>query len=294
MDARLFRRGMRRSARRLRYGKAALQDSPVLFANSFPKSGTHLLTQVLAGFARLGPAVVSGLPAIVTFRGDTGSQRPLGEILADINRLLPGDIAYGHLHALPEVIRCFLQDGFAAFFILRDPRDVAVSHVHYLTDMAPEHVHHHYFAEQLPDFDSRLFASIQGVPAEKFSAARANGEAGGLEPLPDIRSRFEPYLAWFDHPQVLALRYEDFLSHRLESIGRVLDHAVHRGFQLHVPPAQAVQILDQGIDPSRSPTFRSGKSGGWREAFSAEHKQVFKQVSDGLLQRLGYELDDSW
>jgi len=56
---RLLRRHLRRGRQWLRYRHL---DSPVLFGNSFPKSGTHLLTQVLAGFSRFGPVVNSGLP----------------------------------------------------------------------------------------------------------------------------------------------------------------------------------------------------------------------------------------
>ncbi len=56
----------------------------MLFANSFPKSGTHLLTQALQGFPQLGPAVDSGLPAVVTYEGDTGRTRSTEEILADL------------------------------------------------------------------------------------------------------------------------------------------------------------------------------------------------------------------
>ena len=294
LNARILRRTLRRTTKKLRYGTKALAESPVLFANSFPKSGTHLLTQVLAGFARIGPAVVSGLPAIVTFRGDTGSQRSINEILGDLNRLLPGDIAYGHIHALPETINCFLRPDFAAYFILRDPRDVAVSHVHYLTSMASKHIHHTYFHDDLPDFDSRLLASIQGVAVEKLRQSLNYDEENELLPLPDIRSRFEPYLDWLGHPQILTLRYEEFLFQLKETINGVLDHAVARGFTLWFPRQQAIEMLLQGIDPSRSPTFRSGKSGGWREAFNAAHKQAFKQVSGDLLIRLGYENDENW
>ena len=37
--------------------------------------------------------------------------------------------------------------GLAAYFILRDPRDVVVSHVHYITEMEPNHIHHRYYTE---------------------------------------------------------------------------------------------------------------------------------------------------
>ena len=89
-QVRLLRRFVRRMETTLRRG--TLSQSPIFFANSFPKSGTHLLTQVMAGFARLGPAVNSGLPAVVTFDGFTGRRRSVKEILADLRRFQPGDI----------------------------------------------------------------------------------------------------------------------------------------------------------------------------------------------------------
>jgi len=293
-NARILRRSLRRTAISLQYGKKVLTKSPVLFANSFPKSGTHLLTQILAGFSRIGPAVVSGLPAIVTFRGDTGSQRTESEILQDLNRLLPGDIAYGHIHAFPEAVNNLIKSGFAAYFILRDPRDVAVSHVHYLTSMASNHIHHTYYHDELKDFDSRLLASIQGVAVDQYSQYLNHKDETEPLPLPDIRSRFEPYLDWLGHPQILTLRYEEFLIQLTGTLNRVLEHAVERGYKPWFTHEHAIEMLIQGIDPSRSPTFRSGKSGGWREAFNTTHKQVFKQITGDLLIRLGYENDQSW
>jgi len=279
--ARLARRRLRRWKALLRWRRVSLQGVPVLFANSFPKSGTHLLTQVLQGFTRLGPAVESGLPAIVTYRGDTGRERQPGEIMADLERLLPGDIAYGHLHALPQAVQYLCQTGFAAFFILRDPRDVAVSHVHYVTDIEPDHIHHAYYTQVLQDFDQRLRTSILGLPDESI-------------PFPDIYQRFAPYLGWLEHPEVLCLRYEDFLRDRETTLGMILDHAIRRGFSTLNNRQAGIQALADSIDPQRSPTFRSGKAGGWQAQFTPEHKTVFKQVAGDLLIRLGYENDDDW
>ena len=31
------------------------------------------------------------------------------------------------------------------------------------------------------------------------------------------------------------------------------------------------------IEPQRSPTFRSGKIGGWHDAFTDEHRHLFEQ-----------------
>ena len=264
----------------LRY-RGSLSDVPVFFANSFPKSGTHLLTQVLQGFTQLGGAVNSGLPAIVMYEGTTGRLRSVEAILGDLARLRSGGIAYGHLHARPEIIAYLCRDGFVPYFILRDPRDVAVSHVHYVTGMASNHVHHDYYAGTLQSFDERLKTSILGRP--------------GWEALfPDIRARFEPYMDWLGQPEVLTLRYEDFISERVGTLEQVLDHALSRGFSIHVDRKEAVGILERNIAPERSPTFREGRAGGWRESFQAEHKALFKQVAGDLLIRLGYERDHDW
>jgi len=278
---RLARRQLRRWQALLRWRQSSFQEAPVLFANSFPKSGTHLLTQVLQGFPRFGPAADSGLPAVVTFEGDTGQARPAAAILADLERFLPGDIGYGHLHAMPEVVDCLCQAGFAAYFILRDPRDVVVSHVHYITEMDPNHIHHAYYTNELRTFDERLRTSILGLPGVEI-------------PFPDIAARFAPFLGWLELPAVLTLRFEDFIQDRAETLGRVFDHAVTRGFASRLERSAAIAVLEASIDPQRSPTFRSGKVGSWRARFSPDNTRLFKQVAGDLLVRLGYERNLDW
>jgi hypothetical protein len=281
IQARLLRRDLRSTAQKWRYRRLDLSGIPVLFANSFPKSGTHLLTQVLQGFTRLGPAVNSGLPAVVSFQGDSGRARGVDDILRDLRRLNPGDIAYGHLHVAPELVSFLCQDGFATYFIMRDPRDVVVSHVHYVTEMAPQHAHHGYYTEVLQDFDQRLEASILGRP--EWS-----------QPFPDVGERFRPYLGWLEARDVLTLRYEDFVRDRSALLGRILDFSVSRGFPLHCHRDEAIRILESAINPHNSPTFRRGKAGGWRDCFTSDHKVMFKKVAGELLIRLGYEENHDW
>ncbi|HLF89992.1 MAG TPA: sulfotransferase domain-containing protein [Anaerolineales bacterium] len=276
--AKQLRHHLRRALNTLRH-RAPL-TSPILFANSFPKSGTHLLTQVLQGMAKIGPAVDSGLPAVVMFDGPTGQPRPVSAILSDLARLRAGDIAYGHLHATSEIVPALCRNGVALFFIYRDPRDVVVSHVHYVTDIATNHVHHAYY-RALPDFDAQLKTSIQGRP-----------EMGNL--FPDIGARFEPFLGWLERPEVCVLRFEDFIEDRDTALERVIEHAITRGFPIAFPRPDAIRILSDSINPQKSPTFRSGKVGGWRGKFTEEHKRLFKETAGDLLVQLGYEENADW
>ena len=272
---------MRRFVQQVRYRSFSLRNAPVLFANSFPKSGTHLLTQILEGFVQIGPAVNSGLPAMVMYEGSTGRERRSAEIIRGLKQLFHGDIAYGHLHANPEIVEFLTSPLFATFFILRDPRDIVVSHVHYVTELEPNHVHHDYYANTLKTFEERLRTSILGRP-------------DASNPFPDIAGRFAPFMAWLDQPDVFSVKYEDLLQNREQTISRMIEFAMGRGFPINLDKGEAVQLLLARINPQKSPTFRSGKSGGWRTAFTPELRELFKKTGGELLIRLGYETNNDW
>ncbi len=51
--------------------------------------------------------------------------------------------------------------------------------------------------------------------------------------------------------------------------------------------SRSLAILVEAIQPRKSHTFRSGKTGGWREHFTDEHKRLFKDVAGDLLGEAG-------
>ncbi len=279
--ARLARREVRRKQARSRFPSIAQTTLPILFANSFPKSGTHLLTQILAGFTRLAPFSVAGLEPVRSFEGESGRLRQPATLARELQRLKPGDISYGHVLAYFETLPLLTAEGMAAFFIYRDPRDVVVSHVHYVTEINPQHVHHRYYIEELSNFDQRLETSLRGLPEAR-------------NPFPDIRARFEPYLPWLQRPAIHSLRFEDLVEQPDAAMQAILAFVRSRGFDLHISDDEAQKALMTGIDPQQSPTFRSGKSGAWRVAFQPQHKELFKSLAGDLLIQLGYETDHNW
>lgn len=267
-----------KSIQRIRFASQRT-DLPILLGISFPKSGTHLLDQILLGFSNVAPYAKRLHSFYAEYEGESGIKRAPEQAIRWLDSLRPRDVASAHLFARPEAVERVCSQKFISYFIFRDPRDVVVSHVFYVTEMEKNHVHHAYY-QSLPDFDSRLKASILGRPD------------AGIE-FPNIAERFAPYMDWLKRPEVLAIHFEDLIHARAATLARILDHFLTR-VPLQTPRELILESLESCINPSRSPTFRSGKTGEWKKYFTEEHKQIFKDVAGDLLIRLGYESNNDW
>lgn len=285
---------------------------PTLLGISFPKSGTHLLDQILLGFAQVAPFSRRLHSFYAQYEGDTGRKRTSAETVAWLDSLRPLDVTSAHLFATPEALQRVPTPAFVPYFIFRDPRDVVVSHVFYVTEMETNHVHHAYY-QSLPDFDARLKTSILGIPDQENTVHGTHGLTDSTEKtsketrvhsrnpsnprpeieFPDIASRFAPYLGWLNRPEVLTIHFEDLILDRPAALNRILDHFLAR-VPLRTPRETILEALEMAINPQKSPTFRSGKTGEWKKHFIAEHKALFKEVAGDLLIQLGYEKDKNW
>jgi hypothetical protein len=145
--------------------------------------------------------------------------------------------------------------------------------------MESRHVHHAYY-QSLPDFNARLTVSILGRRDTHIE-------------FPDIADRFAPYLGWLDQPEVLSIHFEDLINDRAAALTRIMDHLLVR-VPLQTPRERILDALESAINPGKSPTFRSGKTGEWTKHFTDEHKKIFKNVAGDLLIKLGYEKDNDW
>src|SRR5689334_20663915 len=104
---------------------------PILLGISFPKSGTHLLDQILLGFAQVAPFSLRLHSFHAEYEGESGRKRAPQQALDWLDALRPRDVASAHLFARPGAVDRLIQPRFVPYFIFRDPRDVAVSHVFY-------------------------------------------------------------------------------------------------------------------------------------------------------------------
>lgn len=254
-------------------------DLPVLLGISFPKSGTHLLDQILLGFSNVAPYAKRVHSFYAEYEGESGKKREPQQALAWLDFLQNNDVASAHLFARPDAIKKVCSPKFIPYFIFRDPRDVVVSHVFYVTEMESKHVHHAYY-QSLPDFDSRLTVSILGRPDSNIEFS-------------NIAERFKPYLDWLNHKEILSIHFEDLIHNRAETLTRIMNHFLDK-VPLHTSGNLILDSLESSINPTKSPTFRSGKTGEWKKYFNDEHKEFFKKVAGELLIKLGYEKDSEW
>jgi sulfotransferase 6B1 len=263
----------------LRWRRFSFHEAPPVFGNSKPKSGSHLLLQILGGFTQIMPYLYVDADPVRTITPN-GRRRTDEEILDDLRGIPKGVIGWGYLDATPENASFLTEAGRVNYFIYRDPRDMLVSQVFFATDMHEGHGMHAYY-NSLPDFDARLKVAITGIDKD------------GLK-MVSVKQRYEGVFQWLETPGVMCIRFEDLVNNRDATLLSMLDEVEKTGYKIPTPREKALSVLVDAIQPKKSHTFRSGKTGGWVNHFSEEHKKLFKEITGDLLVRLGYEENNDW
>jgi hypothetical protein len=263
----------------LRWKRFSFHEAPPIFGNSKPKSGSHLLLQILNGFTQIIPYRYVDAEPVRTIQKD-GRRRTADEILADLKHTPNGVIGWGYLEASQENVSCLTAAGRVNYFIYRDPRDMLVSQVFFATDMHEEHGMHAYY-NSLPDFSARLNIAISGIDRD------------GLK-MVSVKQRYAGVFQWLEQKNVMCIRFEDLINNRDITLNAMLDEVGKTGYKIPTMREQALSVLVEAIQPGKSHTFRSGRTGGWKEYFTMEHKKLFKDVAGDLLIRLGYEKNNDW
>jgi len=80
---------------------------------------------------------------------------------------------------------------------------------------------------------------------------------------------------------------------RAATLTCIMDHFLARA-PLPTSRQLILESLETSINPKKSPTFRSGKTGEWKKYFTDEHKKIFKDAAGDLLVKLGYEKNNDW
>jgi hypothetical protein len=246
-----------------------------VLANSIPKAGTHLLKKSLSLLPGLTSADVH-----LDINLETGYMRRL------LQEAPPGAIVTGHLLHRAEYADMVAAEGYRSVLIVRDPRDVAVSFVHYVTRTPGHYLHERY--EALASDDERLLTTIVGIREQIVPWA----EHGLL----DIGALFRAFAPWRDVPHNRVVRFEDLVGpagggDRDVQQRTLLGLARHLDLPLTAPQARAA---GERVFDVTSPTFRRGLIGAWKEQFKSRHVRAFKEMAGQTLVEWGYEKGPDW
>ncbi|MGH3146848.1 MAG: sulfotransferase domain-containing protein, partial [Rubrobacter sp.] len=180
-----------------------------------------------------------------------------------LSRVPEGCFVNAHCLYTPELADLFREGGMETVCILRDPRDVAVSQMHYLKQLKNHFAHEEYMS--LPSDRERLMVSIRG------------GELGGRR-LRSLAERYNRFLGWQRDGGAVMVRFEDLVGPggggseeaRRLAVCRV---AKHLGIPVDERTLDAVGENLFGVGR----TFRKGQVAGWREEFSEEHERAARE-----------------
>jgi hypothetical protein len=227
---------------------------PAVFCVSMPKSGTHLLERALC----LHPVLYRKVLPTVS---DENIDRWHG-LDGLLGRLRPGQVVMSHLRFRPGYEDVLVRHQTRSILMIRDPRDVVVSQVHYVLKRT-DHGLHTRFAQERSVRD-KLRLAIVGDPAHR---------------VPSIGDRLGYFAGWLDSGS-LVVRFEDLVGpqgggERARQRACVTAIVTHLGLETSGP---AVDSMCEHLFSSDSPTFRRGRIGQWTEYFDEDLLALFDQV----------------
>lgn len=264
--------------------------------NSLPKAGTNLLAKamrLLPGirFARthLDPRTlaqpksllangVEALPVGV----DWPRSVPIESVRRALARVRNGSFASMHAPHSDSWGDLMYELGMKTVLVIRDPRDVVVSHAHYVSN-SPRHFLYDYYMG-LPVHE-RQMVSIKGLAPSSPGAAL----------LLDIGERCRSVMPWAEQNFNLVCRFEALVGaegggSRDEQCGELERVIQHLGI-FHT--SQDIErVADRLFGGTR--TFRRGSIGGWRDSLTDAHLHAIKELAGQTLVDLGYEQDLDW
>ena len=261
-----------------------VEIGPRLYLNGFPKSGTHLLEAMAVNIVQqandennwMGNLDKSGFG--MNFIHSESFLRLAQEM--PLRRFLKG-----HAGWQPELAKAFEDNYWGMVFIYRDFRDVAVSMAYHAKKEDANFPDKEKYQDM--EFDDLLKIVITG-----------DGNIAG------VMERWELFAPWLEEDWVLKLDFAGVINNKELACEVFLRYVFGRtGRQYGIKPEIDIDYYNKAMHwmmyrlnhPEKSPTYRKGKSGGWKTHFTDEHKALFKASdANNWLIKLEYEHDRDW
>ncbi|MBA3717978.1 MAG: sulfotransferase domain-containing protein [Actinobacteria bacterium] len=238
---------------------------PKVLCVSLPKAGTHLVERAVCLHPRLHRRI---LP---TLNPENVGPEGLGGVL---RKLRAGQVVLAHLPFEAEYPELLHRERVKALFVVRDPRDIAVSLAHYIAGRRDHPLHSLY--RERPDDRARLQLAVIGDPDAR-------------PPAPALESILSSFAGWLES-EALVVRYENLIGERgggnagMQS-GTI--SAIYSYLGLEGSPA-FVSEVGARLFSGESPTFRKGLIGQWRQEFDPELEGLFDRSAGSWMAVYGY------
>ncbi len=264
---------------------------PRILVNSIPKAGTHLLTAFLCEL----PKVMLSGTHIKNWKVNSNAHGPLDNDVFSFDveafeKLIcaanTGQIITAHLPWMNTLAEVLTAHNVRTIFLIRDPRDVVVSKLHYIKSLQRHHFHD-FLTRRIDNDEDRLMALIKGIDGEY---------KGRKYKMKSIGEILKDYSGWVKYHQAITTQFEMIIGDRgggnierqeaefkriADFVGRPLDRNRLR------------EIVNR-LATKSSFTLRRGIIGDWRNHFKNNHKAVFKATTGRNLIDWGYEIDLDW
>ncbi|MBN1562413.1 MAG: hypothetical protein JXA10_01130 [Anaerolineae bacterium] len=272
---------------------------PGFVINSLPKAGTHLLGKAMSLFpgvryagvqfdySNLAQILAGANPSADTIPVgvDAPQPVPLNAIQRGMDQVGRGEFTVWHVPFSDGMAHEIAARNMRSLLMLRDPRDVVVSHARFVATL-PDHFL--YARYQGLSESEQIMLSIRGLAADDHDPVSQPG-------LLDIGARCRSIWEWHNQPFNLTTSFEKLIGpqgggsreDQIAELARIADHV-----GLRHSPALLAQIADAVFGGTK--TFRKGTTGAWAAAFTADHTRVFKDVAGDVLIAMGYEQDHDW
>ncbi|MVF12931.1 sulfotransferase domain-containing protein [Ketobacter sp. MCCC 1A13808] len=270
-----------------------------IIANSLPKSGTHLLVNILelldfkdskihfsASMVRRNSRFFVKNILISRRLDDAGIRldidNPSLKINKDwFNRLLDSvnynSFSEGHLPWSAELVSALHKKGFKIIHITRDPRDVALSHMNHVGKFKNYPLNKKF---RTLNQTQKLCQILYGVK---------NGETYIISPL---KNRIEESLGWINQENICSVKFEDIIGeqgggsieNQRASLRKITDYLA-----IDISNRKLNEIAANIYSPNAE-TFHKGKIGLWQSVFTDAEKELLLESVGSFLER-GAEFD---
>lgn len=240
--------------------------SKKILLNSFPKSGTHLLSQIIEV---IQPFKFRGI-LLANYASLSGKKRKESDLIKVLQSSKKNEIIHAHLFFSNDINKVLNENNFKKIFLIRDLRDVVCSEERYYSYINKfNHMHKHF--SKIDSLEKRLSACINGLSIEE-------------KYFPSIKEKFLNYINWIDDDQTLIIKFEELTNPLLlnSTISNLFNFIT--GEQI---TNRVLNLIKQNINPSSSHTY-SGKHRNWENSFSNYNIKEFESIAGDLNRKLGY------